>query len=119
MQKILIVLLLFVSSCATEKNLRNILSQYNGLTKKQVVMKLGIPAKTYNVSGMEVLEYDFNKTSYVQPHTHVYGNTTRNNAYVNAYTYGGYYNTKYCNISFFIERGVVVHWRYEGNDCKA
>lgn len=119
MRKILLVLLLFVSACATEENFRNILYQYNGLTKKQVVMRLGIPHKTYNVSGMEVLEYDFSKTSYIHPQTHVYGNTSGNNAYVNSYTYGGYYNTKYCNISFFFERGRVVHWRYEGNDCKA
>ena len=104
--------------------------KFIGQTEQEVIMMIGLPNRTYNISGMRVLEYTRSQEEYV-PHID-FGGDTYTTQYRNAYgrtighstTYdnnirhtGGHYQTLFCITDFFLSNGRVVKWNSRGNYC--
>lgn len=110
---------ILIAGCATEAKFQAILNTTMGLSEKQLVDKLGIPHRTYQLGATKYLTYEYSSSYYVPQNQSTYINGYGNYATANTYSYGGYTVNSRCNVTFTIERGVVVNWRYEGNGCKA
>lgn len=111
--------LLLLIACATEANFQASLNKTMGWSERQLVDKLGIPHRTYQLENVKYFTYEYSASRYVPQNQSSYINGYGNYATANTYSYGGYTVRNFCNVTFMIERGVVVNWKYEGNGCKA
>lgn len=120
------VVWLFLTACNTssEQGLRNVLDMFIGKPEDTILLVLGIPKSVYYTERYKIISYSESSSRYIPPSTYNYGNIysngRRNVSYFdNSYTYGGY--TKYynCDVSFFIQNGIIVHYTFSGNKCKA
>ena len=124
MKKILIlVVCIFLSSCATEERFRQYLSNTMGVPEEELVLNLGVPDRTYNVGTLRVVEYTFSQSSYVPMyqqqtvyHKNAYGQNIGSSS---QWVDNGYYTSSTCMISFYLQNNRVINWRYKGNGCKA
>lgn len=64
--------------------------------ESQLIKQWGIPTQTYEVEGKKYLLYK-----------------KENNFISN----GNYYHF-YCDTTFTVENGIIIHWKYNGNNCK-
>lgn len=88
-----------------------------GMSETQLVQTLGIPQRTYQTNDLKLLLYSEQKT-YITPqtlttsfdNTSYYGQATTKTA-------GGYVVNSFCNITFSLQNGYVVNWKYQGNAC--
>ncbi len=120
MKKILMmgfVLFLFVG-CATEARLQQALNSTVGLSERQLVDKMGIPHRVYQLGTVKYLSYEYSSSYYVPQSQSTSINGYGNMIWADTNTYGGYTVNHNCNITFVVERGVVSNWRYDGNACK-
>lgn len=120
MKKIYLILcFFFLAGCATEANFRAAMNQSLGISERELINRLGVPHKTYQLEQTKYLTYSYSASYYVPQNyqTNVYGYGNYATAYTNSY--GGYSINRTCSVTFTIERGIVVNWRSEGNDCRA
>ena len=124
MKKILLfVVCILLWGCATEKAYQEILNKTLGISEDELIVYMGVPDRTYNTGTLRVLEYNYNKTSYVPMiqqqtvyHKNAYGyNIGSSSQWVD----NGFYANYNCVTVFYIKNNRVVNWRYKGNACKA
>ena len=102
MKKILLLATFFLTSCVnyypTEEGYQHILDSWINSSKKDLVLKWGIPSETYKIdANTELLKYS---------ESTIHG-------------YNGDVWTSHCDTTFTIEKGKITNWKYEGNSCKA
>ena len=95
-------------------------TKYNamlGMSEAELVQTLGIPQKTYQVNNVKLLLYTDQKV-YVTPQTQ----TTSFDGFspymqATTTTRGGYLVNRFCDVTFSLQNGYVVNWKYDGNAC--
>lgn len=98
MKKIFTILMLvFIASCATEAKYQAILNTWNGSSESHLIDKWGIPDGSYETDGKKYLVYKDN----------------------NVASFNGTAISYQCKTIFTIEKGIITHWTYEGNNCVA
>ena len=124
MKKLLIIVVcIFLSSCATERRYQELLNKTLGISEDELIVYMGVPDRTYNTGTLRVLEYNYNQTSYVPMiqeqtvyHKNSYGyNIGSSSQWVD----NGFYANYNCVTIFYIKNNRVINWRYKGNACKA
>lgn len=121
-----VVALLFLTACNTssEQGLRNILDMFIGKPEDAILLGFGIPQNVYYTERYKIVLISKSSSRYIPPSTYNYGNVylngRRNVSYFdNSHTYGGYTKHYNCDISFFIQNGIIVHYTLSGNSCEA
>jgi lipoprotein len=108
-----VLILLFSCSTATTEKLERKLQSRMGMPESDLVDLLGPPDQVYKLDDKKYLTYITSNTSYVPQTVH---NTTVGNQ-IQTNVYGGYSRSWYCKVTYIVEKGVIVSWRYEGNSC--
>ena len=119
MKKIYLILcFLFISGCASEAEFQRILNTRLGLTPKQLIQNIGIPAQTYQLDQTQYYVYKYSSSVYIpqQYMTHFNNYGSYGTAHTNSF--GGYNMHYYCEVTYTIEDGVVKNWTYNGNNCR-
>lgn len=105
--------LLTLTACATVAKFEKRMDGNKGLTKEQLIEKMGIPDKEYQTDNFVFLEYNQRqKTS----------NTTSSTSVVNGYLINTATSTPHimwCKLEFKLVNGIVENYRYRGNMCRS
>lgn len=118
MKKVFIIFcFVIIVSCsfATTEKFEKAVNSWVGSSEQSLIDKLGPPDNVYELDGKKYLSFVNSSTSYV-PQT-VHNTTVGNNIQTNVY--GGYSRSWYCKVTYIVEKGIIVSWRYEGNACTA
>lgn len=123
MKKLFLIICLFVSSCATTEGYQRLLNETIGMTEDELIMKMGVPDKTHDTKTMRVLEYRYNSTDYIpnyQQQTTNYSNLYgRNIGSSSQWVDNGYYVNSSCTTTFYLKKGRVINYRFNGDACRA
>ena len=80
----------------TQEGYTQAMESWENATEAQLIKQWGIPTQTYEVDGQKYLLYKRE----------------------NNFTSGGNSYHFYCDTTFTIEKGIIVYWKYNGNNCK-
>ena len=118
---LVILLMLFLSACATTANYEKVLGTWVGNDVDVLVGSWGYPAKSFKApNGNTVYAYS-SSASYTMPTNttsdyNLYGDTV----YGNTTTTGGQTLNYWCNTYFEVnEQNIITSWSYKGNNCKS
>ena len=100
MKRTLIFLIAAValSGCATTGGYEKKLATYNGISEMDLIMLLGTPQQIHEEGGKKFLTYSFSRTVPAAE--------------------GDIKNTKSCETTFEVEKGIVIGSTWKGNACK-
>lgn len=90
-----------LAGCATTAGFEKRAASFNGKTEVDLIRTLGVPQQSYETGEKKFLTYSTSRFVMV-PTAH-----------------GNLGNTLSCQITFEIDRGVVVGSSWRGNDCQA
>lgn len=112
---------LVLAGCATTAGYEKVLHSWAGSTELDIVRAWGPPAQAYDVGDRRFLVYSSNRNVVVPGVAPTYTTTLVGNT---AYTrpVGGVAPSAMslgCQTTFELDRGFIVRWQYQGNDCKA
>ena len=127
---LIVTFLLF--ACATPAKYDHKLNNMVGLTKVQLIKKMGQPSAAKILpDGYEVLAYVKANNVYVPSEFYLYSQGQQNSGndvfspFLDNYDYSPYssafgYQVEYiCQTAFLLQNNQVVGWKWRGNDCKA
>jgi hypothetical protein len=114
MKKILLILFMLVTGCATEQKYIDYCNAFRGAREKSVIQFWGIPNKTYEADGYKYLTY-FNHDAV---YTHASYNTIYSGNYANTTGYSSRPVDLDCETTFILKNGKVKDYTYKGNDCR-
>lgn len=108
MKKIVILLSILLTACATTGNYQKTLQSWVGQDADRLVQTWGVPTNSYTANdGTKTLEYSFQNGSVSQ--ASIYGNVAT-----------GYTRPSYCQTTFMVDKtNTVTNWRWRGNACKS
>lgn len=129
----MLVMTFLVFACATPAKYDTKLNNMVGMTKSELINKMGEPSATkIFANGDEVLAYVKANDVYVPSEFFIYNQGNMANQYDGIYSpflgdydftpYGeafGYQVEYYCQTVFLIQNGRVTGWKWRGNDCAA
>ena len=98
---ILLIAAVALSGCATTSGYEKKLALFYGISEIDLIMLLGTPQQVYEAGGRKFLTYSFSKSVMVPAGE------------------GSIENTKSCQTTFEVEKGIVVGSTWKGNACKA
>lgn len=113
------VSILVLFGCKTYEGYKNYLLQFKGITKSELVYRLGVPDSVYEYGDTEYLVYNYSENMYIQQTSFVDGYSSYDITNGSISTYGGYTKTYNCKTTFYITKGVVTNIRFKGNGCVA
>lgn len=123
MSKVVFFLCLFllITGCATKEKFEEILDTWMGVESYKLVQTWGPPNRYYTSNGVEFIEYLSSKTFIMPGVAPSYSTTFSGNTAHTTYNPGmpGETIDYKCVTTFEVRNGRIVHWRWEGNDCKA
>ena len=116
-QKIILILMILVTGCATTRNYEKALNALIGSNEEDLVLIFGQPNKSYNLpDGRTVIEYSRYRVvekNVGEPYLSMLPEN-----YIG--TPDIYKKTLWCKTSFVLDQtGTITSWSHEGNDCKA
>jgi len=96
---ILLIAAVALSGCATTSGYEKKLALFNGISESDLIMLLGTPHQVYETGDRKFLTYSrFVTVPAAQ---------------------GSIENTKSCQTTFEVEKGIVIGSTWKGNACKA
>jgi hypothetical protein len=99
---ILLIAAVALSGCATTttttSGYEKKLAPYNGISEIDLIMLLGTPQQVYKEGGKKFLTYSFSRTVPAEQ--------------------GSTGNTKSCQTTFEVEKGIVIGSTWKGNACE-
>lgn len=121
MHKLYLLLVIFLLGCATTAGYERKLASFNGATELELIRAWGPPQQTYETNGFKFLTYSSSRIISVPGVAPNYTTTVMGNT---AYTqrvggYGGMTASRSCQTTFELKEGIVVSWKWQGNDCKS
>lgn len=110
-----------LAGCATEGKYGQILDTWMGSTESQLISKWGIPSSVYESGGVKYLTYSNSSSGYVPGTAPSYQSTVIGNTVYTNRIGGtpGFVVNSWCDTTFTTRDGVIVHWSWKGNACKA
>lgn len=125
MKKFIVVLLLFLTACASEnaqpttENYTKILNSWLGREKSELISIWGNPAYDYQKGNKNYVVYVRNKMQAVAQ-----GNKIERMPLIAKEKEGFFSNdesvvNKNCSTLFIVTKGKISAWRFDGNDCLA
>jgi hypothetical protein len=121
MKKVIFLLTLILSGCATTANYEKLLSSWVGSPESALISSWGPPSSVYESDGTKYLTYSKSNSGYIPGvapsyQTRYVGNT--------AYTtpiggYSGFVYNNNCSTTFTVSNKTITNWRYEGNACRS
>ena len=116
---ILILFSLLLLGCATEAKFKEAMDKSIGMSEDELIYRMGTPHSYYSTGQIKYLTYSYSKSSYITPNYSTTAQGWGNYATAQTTGYGGYYINRTCSVTFMIKNHKVIHWRSEGNDCRA
>lgn len=102
-----------IASCATVAKFEKRMDANIGMTKDQLISKMGIPDREYKTENFEIIGYQQTQMS-----SETKNNTTVVNGYlINTQTSSPY--EMWCKLEFKLVQGVVQSYTYKGNMCRS
>lgn len=98
MKKIILLMCVILTSCATEEKYNAKLNTWLNSPKEDLVLSWGVPSATYSVN---------KKTELI----------TYKRSSISSYN-GNIYNWN-CDTTFTITDGIITNWKWEGNSCRS
>ncbi|MBN9132449.1 MAG: lipoprotein [Nitrosospira multiformis] len=95
---ILLIAAVALSGCATKGGYEKKLIRYNGLSERDLIILLGTPQQVYEEGGKKFLTYSRIVTVPAEQ--------------------GSIGNTRSCETTFEVEKGIVIGSTWKGNACK-
>jgi glutathione peroxidase-family protein len=122
-KRVILLGVLLVSGCATTQNYDKMLNSFVGRSVHEVLLKWGEPQKNYSLpDGTNAIEYITSRhvDEYVnKPYIPEYSGTSYLPPDVYIATPDIYRKILWCRTKFIVDqRGMVISWSHEGNDCK-
>jgi hypothetical protein len=116
-----ILLILFVSGCATTEGYKKIVTSWVGSTEINLIRSWGAPQHSYKSGDTKFIVYNSSRNVHIPGTTPTYTTTViGNTAYTNTTGGTSAQNLQYsCETTFEIKNSKIVSWRFKGNDCKA
>jgi hypothetical protein len=110
-----------LSSCATQAGYKKVLDSWVGHTELELVRAWGPPVRAHDISDSRFLEFHRSGNLVLPGSDPTYTTTVIGNT---AYTTssGGSSPTNIalsCATTFEVRNGVIISWRYQGNNCGA
>lgn len=120
-----VVSTLLLSACVTYTTgaYEQILDTFVGYTEQQLISQWGVPDRVFKSGDDTYFVYKRTETSYVPGTPYVYQpgyyGWPGSPFYSPFASSPGYYVHYFCTTTFTLKNGRVVHWQWQGNDCKA
>ena len=115
MKKLMLLLVVFLTSCATNEKYAAYLDTYIGMDKASLIDAMGVPDSTYKLNAKtEYLTWKKNQ-SYIMPGT-AYTTYNNSNNYTTTYS-PTYIANQWCNTTFVIVDNKVTRWLTKGDWC--
>lgn len=120
MKLYVLIVSLLLTGCATTAKYEQMLESWIGAPEKELIYAWGVPVRSYSVdNNLKFLTFRDDRTLYIPggpstSYTKFYGNS------MTTTTYGNNAPTTLgltCETTFGIRYGLVVSYRYEGNNC--
>lgn len=110
---------LALSGCATASVMNGIMSSWEGARLDDVVGQWGYPHEEREFNGRKLYVWHHNKSAYIPPTTTSSGTARPSGSIdVTSTTTGGYELRGACDRILEVdERGTVVKWQWQGNNC--
>lgn len=117
----IVATVLLLAGCATEAKYGELLDTWMGATESQLVSQWGVPNSVYESGGVKYLTYRNSSTGYVPGtapsyQTNIVGNTIYTNRIGGT---PGFVVNRWCDTTFTVRDGRIVHWSWNGNGCRA
>ncbi len=116
-----VLLILFISGCATTEEYRKIIDSWVGSTEIDLIRSWGAPQRSYQSGDTKFIVYNASRNIRISGTTPTYTTTViGNTAYTN--TTGGTPAKNIqlsCETTFEIRGKIIVSWSFRGNDCTA
>lgn len=111
-------IIFLLAGCATTAKYERMLDSWIGAPERELIYAWGVPIRSYSVdANLKFLTFRDERTLYVPGYstssTNVYGNSMMTTTYGDNGTTLGLT----CETTFGIRYGLVVSYRYEGNNC--
>lgn len=123
MKRVLISLMfcLVVSGCATEAKYGELLDTWMGSSESQLIAQWGVPSSVYESGGVKYLTYRNSASGFVPGTPASYQSTVvGNTVYTNRIGGSpGFMINRWCDTTFTIRDGTIIHWSWKGNGCRA
>ncbi len=114
-------LVFLLTGCATEAKYGEMLDTWMGSSESQLISQWGAPASVYEADGAKYLTYRNSASGYVPGSPASYQSTViGNTVYTNRIGgTSGFMINRWCDTTFTVKGGVIIHWSWQGNGCRS
>jgi hypothetical protein len=110
-----VALALLLAGCALGPSLQERLAPLVGKREGEVVMALGVPARTYEADGRKFLQYEERRATFYAGDIYWARPYARYGSVLSA---GPMVVTRSCDMTFTLRQGVVEAFALRGDDCR-